>query len=247
MIVALLACQQKTEEAPPTLEEAAASALVAFETKDFDTELQVIVEWSATNAGVEAVELPSLDVASLKAESAAMSFSENVSADEMFGAAVAAEVSGSLADYAATVPEADQVWCDPSGYSQWIRTITEGTEADFLAGNGLRTNNDIIKTSLIYDIPYPTQKDYQWVEVDGKEALLFRAWLYKEGWDGDAIGAIGGFQLELWLDQGESVLWFVGAWNQVVSPLGDEDFLRNELIKSLGKYLEGTEAHVNGG
>lgn len=246
MLLALLACKDKTEEAPPTLEEAAMVALVEFETKDYDAALSVILEWTKNNIDVDAVSLPKPELARLSAESAAMTFSENTDADQIFGAALAGSTQGSLMDYAETVPEEDQVWCSPEGYTSWTRTLTEGTAEGFLAGESLRTDNDIVKKSLIYDIPYPTQKDYQWVEIDGQEAILYRAWLYEEGWDGDSVGAIAGFQVELWAEGGEGIVWFMAAWNQIVTPVGDEDFLRNELVKSLWGVQEGSEAYVLG-
>ena len=238
--------KDKSEDAPRTQSELTLALLADFETEDLTeivTELLPYAEAAAADETQYEMEPPDLSTLG------DMTFSGNVTEDGLIGAALARKIGGSLSGYAAAVPETDQQWADPAHYESWIRSIIEGDEAAFSGGEGtLRTDNQTMRIQSMWKFSYNTRKDYTRIDADGTPVIAFRTWLYEEGHsDDEVVKAIGCFQAEFWAETDSGLIWFAATWAETITPVSDEEFLRNEIADSLVRYIEATESHVTGG
>ncbi len=245
---ALAGCtgKDKSEDAPRTQSELTLALLTDFETEDLPgivTELLPYAEDAAADETQYEMEPPALSTLD------DMTFSANVTESGLIGAALARRIGGGITGYAEAMAETDQQWADPAHYESWTRSIVEGDAAAFGGGEGtLRTDNQTMRIQSMWKFPYNTRKDYTWVDADGTQVIAFRTWLYEEGHsDDEVVKAIGCFQAEFWAETDNGLIWFAATWAETITPIGDEEFLRNEIADSLVSYIEATESHVTGG
>ncbi len=241
LITAACTGEKQSEELPKSLEDLNFQILRDFEADGLESPvidlLALVREESALEEGMS---IPGPDITQL----GDMDFSDNADPEKLVGVAGSIVVDGTLDAYAAVVPEEDQRWNDPDTYPEWSRTLIEGNEADFLAGGGLRTENDIVKKAVV-EVPYPQREDYRWLDLDGSPALVSRGWLYEEGAGGAGTTAIAAFQVEIMTEEEGGIRWFFSSWTQVESIITDEDFIRKELLKGLWACVENTEVYAN--
>lgn len=239
------ACQPAAKEPDPEVSDPAFEVLRDFELDGVEDVVSELLTQAKENADLaDGISLPGPDLSQLTD----ITFSENADAEALVGAAVATTVTGTLDAYAAVVPEADQRFCDEKGFQTYDRTIIGGDKDTFLAhADELKTDNDILKNAVIYKVPYPTEEDYRWVAIDGKDVLLSRSWLYEEGQSDDGgVTAVAAFQVEIQAESEGGVLWYIESWTQIISVGNGEDLVRSQLIAGLKNCFIGTEAHANG-
>lgn len=238
------ACTPPAKEPEPEVSDPAFAVLRDFAKDGVEESVGLLLKQAEENADlVEGVALDGPDISQLTD----ITFSSNADPESLVGAAIATVVEGNLDGYAAVVPEADQTFCDPQGFETWNRTILEGDETAFLAHEGeLKTDNDIVKNAVIYKVPYPTEEDYRWVQVDGEDVLIARSWLYEEGVSEDGgVTAVAAFQVEIQANVDAGVRWYVESWTQIISIGNGEDLVRSQLLAGLSKCFTGTASHVN--
>ena len=175
LLLLLVACKDDPAKASATMQDLVVSALVDFATDQGDQAAVDLRDWSIAHVddGEESYSLSPLaesDVTDLE-------HSDDLDVPSMLATAVPGRLAGNMDLYVATVPIADQTFCDPVGYSKWDRTILSGTAAGFLAGEPLETDSDIVKKNLWIEIPYPMREDYRWISADGGDILVSRSWI----------------------------------------------------------------------
>lgn len=178
-----------------------------------------------------------------------LSFSENLVVQNMAGAMVIRRVRGTIDAHAAVVPEADQSFAD-SSYVTWERSLPQGAEADWADGGRLVADDDIEKNGGFGVIlPYPMERDYLWIELERGAAVLTRSVIYEEGWADEKNGIYGGFTIEMWLPDGDGMIWMNATWTQVVSVVdefAEEGFYTDQIIDGSTEVMVGTELYVAG-
>ncbi len=219
--------------------------------RDFDeTALEDITDALASR--VDTTILPAEDGVRLgsitDADVRGLAYSDDVDWTQVYGAAVARTLAGSIDDYAALVPLADQGYAE--GYASWTRSIVAGTAEGYLAGEDLTVEDEIVKEAPFgILLPYPSRKQLHWVDLPRGRAQVQRSVIYEAGFSDDGkSGVIAGFTVELWLpaDDGTTT-WMNATWTQVLTPLGDlatEDFLAGEIVDGAVEVMESTEAFL---
>ena len=245
ILLSLIACNHP-ESAPPTLRDLSLVAIQEFDSDGEEEIIQRLVDCLGTFVsdepyGVGFDHLAPEDVADIPHDE------ELVEWDRTGGAGVMARMRGAVPDYAATVPDPDQSWAEPSTYIAWDRTITDGTAEEFLAGADLGTWNHIEKGGpLGIVVPYDMDKDYRWFG----DVLAQRSVVPEPGFDeGGDNGIIIGFTIEIWYTDDVGMVWYNGSWSQlktIVDDIVSEDLLVQELIDGTLDYFWGTEEHVTG-
>lgn len=240
-MILLAGCGPEAEESPKTLEELTQLALRDFWSDAAAEHVAGIEEWMAENVdnGVDGYyfeALPEEVVADIEHDAA-------IVWEECLGAAVVHRVDGTLADYAQVATEADQSFADPT-YSRWERTIIEGTAEGFVGGEDMKTDNDVEKSYATVSIPYRMYKDFRWFG----ETLAAVTWVPAAGYNAEGDnGIVGGFTVEIWVDDGGSVVWYNGQWSDldtVLDPFISPDGARDLLIDGTIDYMDGTAEHV---
>lgn len=246
MLLMLLACKEDPVKAPATMEELVVAMLVDFATDAGDTAAEDLGTWALNHVddGVESYTLSPLqeeDVDTLE-------HPDSLNLPAMLAMAIPARLDGNMDRYVATVPIPDQSFVDPVGYSKWDRTILVGTEAEFLAGGPLETTSDIVKKNLWIEIPYQMFEDYRWVSTSHGDVLISRSWIPEAGWAEDGEnGVLGGFTVEIWVPDGDTMIWLTATWTMVEAVVGDDAFLYDQTVSSMYQMYDTTEAVVNGG
>lgn len=178
-----------------------------------------------------------------------LTFSPNLELQNMSGGMVIMRVRGTIDAHAAVVPEVDQSFAH-SSYGKWERSITNGSAEDWAAGERLLADDDIEKNGGFGVIlPYPMERDYRWVELERGASVLTRSVIYDEGWADEKNGIYGGFTIEMWLPDGDGMIWLNATWTWVVSVVdefADESFYTNQIIDGSTEAMLGTEAYVAG-
>lgn len=244
----LVACAPgiAANDAPADLQSVTLRAIQDFGTDGEAEHIAWLVEWLEKNIdsaddGYYFDHLEADDVSMIEHEE------DDVSWDRVVGAGVPARVHFSVDEYAAVVPESDQSFAEPSTYSKWERKITSGSEAEFLAGGALGTNNDVEKTEVGITIPYSMSKPYAW--FDGG-VLAAQSVVPKPGYDkNDLNGIVVGFTIEIWVPDGDGAIWYNGSWSELKTQLDDvmtEDGALDLLIDGTRRYYWGTEEYVTG-
>jgi hypothetical protein len=249
LLLALLfpACSDPTESTPPDMQELTWLLLRDFASDDAVTDADQLGEWidgqMDTREDGYVLDTPG------EAYVADLTFSENLELGNMSGALVFERVRGTVDDYAATVPEPDQSFCDDS-YVKWDRTIANGSGDAYVAGDELVTDDDIEKNGGFGIIlPYPMSRDYRWVDLERGRGQLTRSVIYEEGWADENDGIIGGFTIEAWYPDDDGMIWMNATWTQVVSVVDDfatDTFYSDQIIAGSTEVMEGTELYVAG-
>jgi hypothetical protein len=247
VIALLLACSNPAEEPPPEMEELTWMLLHDFGTDAGVADAELLAAW--IDVEIEAPE-PGYALGVPPDEYLEdLTFSENLDTQLMSGAMVVRRVRGTIDQHAAVVPEVDQSFAD-SSYTKWERTIENGSEADWVAGADLLTDDAIEKNAGFgVLLPYPMSRDYRWVEMERGAAILTRSVIYEEGWADDTNGIYGGFTIEMWLPDSDGMIWMNATWTLVVSVVDDfaeDDFYTNQIIDGSTEVMVGTEAYVAG-
>lgn len=178
-----------------------------------------------------------------------LDFSPNLELEKMSGGLVVMRVRGTLDQHAAVVPEVDQSFAD-SSYVKWERAIDNGSEEAWVEGADLLADDAIEKNAGFGVIlPYPMLRDYRWVDLERGTAIVTRSVIYEEGWADDTNGIYGGFTVEMWLPDGDGMIWLNATWTQVVSVVdefADESFYTDQIINGSTEAMLGTEEYVAG-
>ncbi len=190
-----------------------------------------------------ALETPSADFV------ADLTFSENLELQNMSGAMVIRRVRGAIEQHAAVVPEPDQSFAD-SSYEAWTRSIANGSEQAWADHEDLVADDDIVKNGGFgVVLPYPMERHYRWVELERGACVMTRSVIYEEGWADEQNGILGGFTIEMWLPDGDGMVWMNATWTQVVSVVdefADESFYTDQIINGSTEVMVGTELYVAG-
>jgi hypothetical protein len=166
---------------------------------------------------------------------------------QVYGGALARNLSGNLQDYAASVPLPDQAAVVGEGYARWERTLVDGDARSYAQGEPLAAEDAVEKQApLGIVLPYPQRKEWRTIPSDGGDYQLMRSVIHEEGWSEDGRSAVVvGFTVELWLPREGGLAWFNGTWTQVVTPLGDlatPEFLVGQILQGAESAMLGTEA-----
>jgi hypothetical protein len=247
--LSLFACSQPAEETPPDMQELTWMLLRDFATDSAPGEADQLKDW--IDGEIDAAEAGYVLDTPGSAYVDELTFSDNLELGQMAGAMVFARVTGTVDDYAAVVPEADQSFAD-SSYVKWDRSIANGSEDDYLAGGEL-VADDAIEQNEGFGVvlPYPMLRDYRWVDLASGTGQLTRSVIYEEGWadDDHTNGILGGFTIEAWYPDGDGMIWMNATWTEVISVLGDaatDTFYSDQIIDGSTAVMVGTEAYVNG-
>jgi len=245
----LLACSPPAEETPPSMQELLWALLRDFDTEAAVEEADALGQWMAGEG--EAAESGYVVDTPASAYVDALTFSDNLELGNMSGGMWFQEVRGSVNQHAAVVPEADQTFADPT-YDRWDRTIANGSETGYLAGEELIADDDIEKDGGFgIVLPYPMMRHYRWVELENGTGQITRSVIYEEGWTDDGQnGIIGGFTIEVWYPSGdEGMIWVNATWTQVISVVDEfveDSFYTDAIINGSKDVMAGTEEHVVG-
>ncbi len=242
----LTACTPDPKPADESLD-----ALCLRVLRDFDdADLDAISDAMATK--IEGLVLPAEGGVRLggltDADVSGLAYSPSVDWEQVYGAAVARTLNGTLDDYASLMPLADQGYLE--GYESWDRAIVAGTAEGYLDGRDLTVEDAIVKQAPFgIVLPYPSRRDLHWVNLPRGRGQIQRGVIYEAGFSEDGkSGVIVGFTVELWFPASDDTLtWMNATWTQVVTPLGDlatEDFLAGEIVDGGIDVMESTEAHL---
>ncbi len=219
------------------------SAITHFWGDEAEADINGIVAWIEENKDAEIdgyyfSALPEEVVADIEHD-------PDVVWEECQGAAVLLRVDGTLEAYVSAQVEADQSFAD-SSYGEWSRCTADGTTAGFLAGERLATDDHVEKASVGITIPYDMHKDFRWFG----DTLAAFSWVPQAGYDesGDN-GIVGGFTLEIWVEDDGGLLWYNGQWSDLKTLLDalmadNPEAALDLLIAGTRDYMEGTEEHV---
>lgn len=185
---------------------------------------------------------------------------DRVGIEELVGGLVAAPSAWSIDHHAALLPMEDQTWNAPRNYERYLRLVTEGSEATFLAPTAapqfelIRTSNDVIQSRsfgpFTFTIPYELRKDYRWTKTaDGQRAIIGRTWAPRQGCTGSDSDD-GGYCLELSFSidlfyesaQGDTMR-MTASWNYMKLPLTSNQQL-GVLINGMLKVFDDTDAFL---
>ena len=247
MLPFLIGCAEPVpaEVAPPTLESQSLLALQRFYEDDAGEQIDILIDLVAKEVTADA---RGFYFGALTPEDVDMfDHSDAAIWEHTTGCAVFSKMRGTVPEFAASVPEADQSFPDPS-YKVWTREITAGNEADFLAGGELDTWNHIEKEGFAFVVSYDMQKDFRW---HGDTLAMIS--LVPEGEqpaDDLATELVVGFTIELWTPIDGTMVWYNGSWTEIESPLDENaveiEWWLDQLIAGTIDYFEGTENHVMG-
>lgn len=122
---------------------------------------------------------------------------------------------------------ADQTPVEPSSPSHYERVFTEGDPDCFVDGSCeiLRSMNDVLRETMLYELAYDMDKMWRWVETDsGVDALCARSMNVDEAQSGDNIRLLQGYSMDLLLPKDGGSLRYQVTWQQSEIPgLDDED------------------------
>lgn len=248
LLLSLLACAPgiTANTAPDDLQSASLKAIQDFGTDKEADRIAWLVDWVHENIdtaddGYYFDHLEADDVSMIEHEE------DDVNWERVVGAGVPARMHFTVDEYAAVVPEKDQSFAEPATYSKWDRTITSGSEDDFLAGGELGTDNDLEKTEVGITIPYSMSKPYAW--FDGG-VLAAESVVPKPGYDENGLnGIVVGFTIEIWVPDGDGCIWYNGSWSELKTQLDDvmtEEGALDLLIDGTRRYYWGTEKYITG-
>ncbi len=246
LILTLFACTEiESKEAPPTLESQSLKAVQRFYDDDAEEQIATLVELVTA----EVTDEPhGFYFGALTPEDVDMyEHSDEAIWEHTTGCGVLAKMRGTVAQYAAIVPEPDQSFPDPS-YAVWSRTITDGDAASFVAGGALDTWNVVEKSAVGMSVAYEMDKDFRWYgDTLAMISLVPEGNLPVELLDTELVV---GFTIELWYTLDDTLIWYNGSWTEIESPL-DEDNVDVEgwldlLISGTLDYYWGTEEHATG-
>lgn len=246
MLLLLLACTEiESDDAPPTLESQSLKTIQRFYEDDAAEQVATLIglvnkEVTDEPHGFYFDALTPEDVDMFE-------HSDEAIWAHTTGCGVLAKMEGTVDQYAAVVPEADQSFPDPS-YAFWTREITEGTAEGFVDGEPLDTWNSIQKSGFAIDVAYDMDKDYRWYGD-----TLAMVSLVPEGQQPVGISdteLVVGFTIELWYTLDDTLIWYNGSWTEIESPL-DEDGVEiewwlDQLIAGTLDYYWGTQEHATG-
>lgn len=247
LLLALGCSVSEPEEPPPDMQELTWMLLRDFGTAEGLEEAELLAAWVDEEIVDPeegyAVETPPAEYI------ADFELSPNLELENMAGAMVIRRVRGTIDMHAAVVPEVDQSFAD-SSYERWERTIQNGDAERWADGDALLADDAIEKNGGFGIIlPYPMLRDYRWVEMERGDVVMTRSVIYEEGWADEHNGILGGFTIELWLPDGDGMVWMNATWTQVKSILdeaADESFYRDQIINGSHEVMTGTELYVAG-
>jgi hypothetical protein len=242
----LTACTPDPKPADESLDALCLRVLREFDDADLDS----IGETMAST--IEASVLPAEGGVRLgsitDADVRGLAYDPGVDWGQVYGAAVARTLEGTIDDYASLMPLSDQGYLD--GYESWDRSIVAGTAEGYLDGRDLAVEDSIVKQAPFgILLPYPSRRDLHWVDLPRGRGQVQRGVIYEAGFSDDGkSGVIVGFTVEMWFPASPSTLtWMNATWTQVVTPLGDlatEEFLAGEIVDGGIEVMESTEAHL---
>lgn len=249
MLALLLACAPPPDASPPSFSEASALLLAEYESEDPAPLAQVLADWLVVHAdeqdGFGLDPIPAEALVDMQPQPDA------TDVDRLVGIGVTHRVSASLEAHVAVVPEPDQRFADPATYNVWTRTLGEGTATGFVAGEALRTDNEIEKGGPFgVVIPYPMKKDYRWIDLEQGPTCMFRSWETESGYsENGKNGLVAGFTIELWVPDAGGLIWYNASWAELITEIDDlvdPDYVVSEVIAGTVDYMDGTDAHAAG-
>ena len=215
------ACAKEREQAPRALDDIVHALFADFEDADamvqdaddlsawLDTEGDSDTLWD----GLRLTNLSSREVSDVDHASAQVELSQHI------GLANGAPSAFSPLDHAARVPDADQTWTDPDGFTAYERANTDGDAAAFAAGGGvLRTRNTVTKKGGFgIAIPFELHKDYRWVEAD-RDVLVARSWVAEPGCSDNGKNCVmQSFGVDAYVRDGDASLRLYAVWLELVT------------------------------
>jgi hypothetical protein len=245
-LLLLLACTEiESEDAPPTLESQSLKAVQRFYDDDAEEQIATLIEL----VNLEVTDEPhGFYFGALTPEDVDMyPHSDEAIWEHTTGCGVLAKMRGTVDQYAAIVPEADQSYADPS-YTMWSRELTSGSSESFVEGGPLDTWNHIEKDGFGFAVAYDMDKDFRWYgDTLAMISLVPEGHLPVDAFDTQLVV---GWTIELWYTKDDTLIWYNGSWTEIESPL-DEDNVEiewwlDQLISGTLDYYWGTEEHATG-
>jgi hypothetical protein len=140
--------------------------------------------------------------------------------NETLGVVGAARSPFPLDAHAGHIPLADQIWSNPKMYTEYERTLLEGTASAFEAREELvRTSNAVTTSTLGVTIPYVLFKDYTWVVGERHDAIVARSWIAERscGESGDNC-VEHTYSVDMWFADGPNdTVRATASWSQLVT------------------------------
>ena len=242
----LTACSAPPDATPPEMEELTWMMLRDLQDDAIVEETEFLADWidqeiESPEEGYR-VETPATSYVE------DLEFSPNLELGNMSGGLVIRRVRGSMDAYAAAATEDDQSFAD-STYERWDRVIANGEGEAWTGGADSLVADDAIEKNGGFGIilPYPMSREFRRIELERGEVVVNRAVIYEEGWADESNGILGGFTVEVWIPDGDDMIWLNCTWTQVKTILGDnDDFYTNQIIQGSTDVMIGTELHVAG-
>ncbi len=223
MFLLLLACSDPVE-APEDLEE-----LTIFLYEEWDNEEPEYLELALVNLleHAETVDFEArwderswdigpLDPAELEGK---VEHGRDVSVAE--GVGVMHQSTFPLEDFLALQFLEDQTPVEPTSPDHYVRTVTEGADCfGERTCDVLRTDNDITRSTFIYDVTYDLPKEFRWVALDEEERQAFcaRSWMPNSAQDGDKITLWQGYSADVWVPRDGGTLRYQVSWQETEMP-----------------------------
>jgi hypothetical protein len=126
-----------------------------------------------------------------------------------------------LDDFLALQAMSDQTPIEPTAPEHYERTFNQG-EACFFERtcDVLRTDNNLTRSSVAYDITYDLPKEFRWVRVgdDGRSAICARSWMPQSAHDGEKISLWQGYSADVWVPRNGGTLRYQISWQETEIP-----------------------------
>jgi len=141
----------------------------------------------------------------------------------------------------------DQVPVSPD-HDRFDRTF--GGDPDCFLDGGcefLRTENDIVRSNILFTMPLTMYKDYRWVALTGgQRALVARGWLAESahGEDGDNH-LYQSYELEVWLPGGAGSLRLMDLWAEPDYQILSAEQVRDQTAIAIEAAFEAQESFLD--